>query len=227
MHRTRIKFCGITSPGDARRAADAGADAIGLIFYRRSKRCVTLHAAKEIVTALPPMVSPIGLFMNAAHDEVRDFANALNLRTIQLHGDEPPELVAQLLDFSVIKAIHCDPVGLPGILSQWKLASARLALKNLSGLLLDTAGTGQAGGSGIENDWNAIAKCLSPGDTANLPAIIAAGGLTPENVGHVIRRLRPWAVDVSSGIEDAPGIKSMEKMRRFADAVRVADSTSD
>jgi phosphoribosylanthranilate isomerase len=224
MRRTRIKFCGITSPADARNAALAGADAIGLVFYRRSKRCVSLSNAREILKALPPMVSPIGLFVNVPHDEIRDYANALNLRTIQLHGDEPPELVAQLSDFSVVKSIPCDPDGLPKILDRWRSAITQLQLTHLSGLLLETAGTGHAGGSGVENDWAAIAKHLSSDDAKmGLPPIIVAGGLTPENVGNVIRRLHPWAVDVSSGIEESPGIKSMEKMQRFADAVRNAD----
>jgi phosphoribosylanthranilate isomerase len=226
MHRTRIKFCGITSPTDAQNAARAGADAIGLVFYRRSKRCVTLSTAREILRVLPPMVSPIGLFVNAAHDEVRDFANALNLRTVQLHGEEPPEAVALLSDFAVIKAIHCDPAALPQIFQRWRSAIEELHLANLSAFLLETAGTGEAGGSGIENDWTAIAKHLSPEKCAGLPPIIAAGGLNAENVGNVIRLLRPWAVDVSSGIEESPGIKSMEKMQRFAKAVVEADEDS-
>jgi phosphoribosylanthranilate isomerase len=223
MHRTRIKFCGITRAKDAAAAAVAGADAIGLIFYKKSKRYVSLEQAREIVGALPPMVSPIGLFVNSPHDEIRNIANTLNIRTVQLHGDEPPEVVAQLSDLSVIKAIHCDAVSLSQSLQQWRSAILKLKLTNLTGLLLETANTGEPGGSGIENNWDAIASVIGPGQVTGLPPLIAAGGLTPENVGSVVRRLHPWAVDVSSGIEQSPGLKSLDKMRKFARAVHEAD----
>ncbi len=225
MHRTRIKFCGITRPKDAIAAAVTGADAMGLIFYKKSKRYVSIAAAREILLSLPPMVCPIGLFVNSPHDEIRDIANTLNLRTVQLHGDEPAEVVAQLPDFAVIKAIHCDSKNLGPLLQQWRSNIAKLNLTNLKGLLLETAGTGEHGGSGIENDWNAIAEVIGSGQVTGLPPFIAAGGLTPENVGGAVRRLRPWAVDVSSGIEQAPGIKSLEIMRRFCTAVRDADAS--
>jgi phosphoribosylanthranilate isomerase len=223
MHRTRIKFCGVTRAKDAAAAAVAGADAIGLIFSKRSQRCVTLADAKEILRALPPMVSPIGLFVDAPHDEVRDIGNALNLRTVQLHGNEPPEVVAQLRDFSVVKAVHCDAQNLSQILQTWRSAAAKLALTHLAGLLLESANTGQPGGSGIENDWSGIASVIGHGQVTGLPPLIAAGGLTPENVGAVVRRLRPWAVDVSSGVEQSIGLKSLDKMRRFVIAVYEAD----
>ena len=225
MHRTRIKFCGVTRAKDAAAAAVAGADAIGLIFSNRSPRCLTLAGAKEILRALPPMVSPIGLFVDAPHDEVRNIANALNLRTVQLHGNEPPEVVAQLRDFSVVKAVHCDAENLPQILQTWRSAAAKLDLTHLAGLLLETANTGQPGGSGVENDWSGIASVIGPGQVTGLPPLIAAGGLTPENVGAVVRQLRPWAVDVSSGVEQAIGVKSLDKMRRFVSAVYEADQT--
>lgn len=225
MHRTRIKFCGVTRAKDAAAAAVAGADAIGLNFSKRSQRCVTVPEAKEILRGLPPMVSPIGLFVDAPHDEVRDVANALNLRTVQLHGSESPEVVAQLRDFSVIKAVHCDAQNLPQILQGWRSAAAKLELTHLAGLLLETANTGQPGGSGVENDWSAIAAVIGPGQVTGLPPLIAAGGLTAENVGAVVRRLRPWAVDVSSGVEQSIGVKSLDKMRRFVSAVYEADQT--
>jgi len=223
MHRTRIKFCGITRPKDAAAAAVAGADAIGLVFYKPSPRYVSMAAAKEILRALPPMVCPVGLFVNTPHDEVRDIANTLNLHTVQLHGDEPPEVVAQLSDLSVIKAVRCDAVTLPQSLQRWRSAIVKMQLAHLTGLLLETAGTAAPGGTGVENDWAGIAAVAGPGQVTGLPPLIVSGGLTPENVGSVIRRLRPWAVDVSTGIEQGPGLKSLEKMRRFSTAAREAD----
>jgi phosphoribosylanthranilate isomerase len=223
MHRTRIKFCGIARAKDASAAAVAGADAIGLVFHKKSSRYISLEMAREILSVLPPMVCPIGLFVNSPHDEVRDIANTLNIRTVQLHGDESPEVVAQLSDFSVIKAIRCDAKNLQPSLQLWRSAVAKLNLKNLSGILLETGGTAEPGGTGIENDWAGIASVIGTGQVTGLPPLIAAGGLSMENVAGVIRRLRPWAVDVSSGIEQTPGIKSLEKMRRFALAVQNVD----
>jgi phosphoribosylanthranilate isomerase len=223
MHRTRIKFCGITRAKDAAAAAVAGADAIGLVFYKKSVRHVSMETAREILAVLPPMVCPIGLFVNSPHDEIRDIANTLNLRTVQLHGDEPPEVVAQLSDLSVIKAIRCDSKSLRPSLQLWRSAALKLNLKNLSGILLETGDTPQPGGTGIENDWEGIAAAIGTGQVTGLPPLIAAGGLCAENVAGVVRRLRPWAVDVSSGIEQAPGLKSLDKMQRFACAVHGAD----
>jgi phosphoribosylanthranilate isomerase len=221
MHRTRIKFCGITREKDAAAAAVAGADALGLIFWKQSSRHVTVDQARAVLRSIPAMVCPIGLFVNASVDEIRETAQKLNLRTVQLHGDETPEMVAQLSGLSVIKAIRCDRLTLPSSLQRWRSAVASLEIHHLSGILLETAD--QFGGSGVENDWAAIESIAGPGQVTGLPPLIAAGGLSPENVASVIRRLRPWAVDVSSGIEQAPGIKSMEKMRRFSAAVREAD----
>jgi phosphoribosylanthranilate isomerase len=225
MHRTRIKFCGITRAEDAAVAAAAGADAIGLVFYKKSARYVSMETAREILSVLPPMVFPIGLFVNSPHDEVRDIANTLNLRTVQLHGNESPEVGAQLSDLSVIKAIRCDSQTLAQSLQLWQSAMVKLKLKNLTGLLLETSGTTEPGGTGIENDWESIASVLGSGQITGLPPLIAAGGLSSENVAGVVRRLRPWAVDVSSGIEQSPGVKSLEKMRQFVAAVRAADDT--
>jgi phosphoribosylanthranilate isomerase len=215
VHRTRIKFCGITRSQDAIAAAAAGADAIGLIFWEQSSRYISVQRADEILQALPPMITPVGLFVNAEPKQIRHTANTLNIRTIQLHGDERPEMLAELAEFTVIKAIKFDAAKL----DLWTEAAARW--KNLSGLLLETVHAHAPGGTGIENDWAGIDLVLK--SRRDLPPLIAAGGLTPENVGAVVRMLSPYAVDVSTGIEESRGVKSVDKMYRFAEEVLCAD----
>ncbi len=216
MRRTRIKFCGVTRPADAVAAAEAGADAIGLIFYPRSDRAVSIDPAREIVAALPPFVTPVGLFVNAPASEVIDVAGRLGLRTVQLHGDESPEVVASLPGLRVIKAVRADRAGLSSALARWRGVP-------LAGLLLETAHGTEPGGTGIANDWTALRAARESGLFEGLPPLIAAGGLTVESVGEVVRQLRPFAVDVSTGIERVRGFKSPGKMDAFADAVREAD----
>ena len=218
MPRTRIKFCGVTRPEDAAAAAAAGADAIGLVFYSASARCVTAARAREVLAALPPFVTPVALFVNASAAEVTDVAGQLGLTTVQLHGDEPPDMVGRLGGLHVIKAIRAHPAALAGAIAPWRLVP-------IVGLLLETAGTAEPGGTGIANDWAGLAEARRAGLLDGLPPLIAAGGLTPETVGGVIRDLRPFAVDVSSGIEQARGIKSVQRMTALAAAVRVADAS--
>ena len=176
----------------------------------------------EILRVLPPMVTPVALFVNAEPQRVRQVAVELGIRTVQLHGDEPPESLAELKNLTVIKAVRCDPKNLASVLETWREAAARW--NNLSALLLETANTTAPGGSGVENDWAGIEAILK--SQAALPPLIAAGGLTPENVATVIKRLRPYAVDVSSGIEQSRGIKSVDKMRWFEAEVRNADDVA-
>lgn len=226
MRRTRIKFCGITRPEDAIAAAEAGADAIGLVFYPRSPRALAVEQAAEIVRRMPPLVTPAGLFVDAATDALLQTAVHVGLRHIQLHGRETPGRVRELINFRVIKSVRVDRSSLASELERWHGAARSLALPNLS-LLLETSALsadGVPGGSGIQNDWDAIADALAAGQPDGFPPLILAGGLTPENVGDVVRRFRPYAVDVSSGIESAKGIKSAEKMNAFAAAVRAADA---
>jgi phosphoribosylanthranilate isomerase len=213
----------MTRAADAVAAANAGADAIGLIFYPKSSRFVTIDQASEILRSIPPMVSPVALFVNTPPNKIHQIAGSINVHTIQLHGDEPPEELSELEEFTVIKAVRCDAAKLPGILRSWNEAAKRF--KNLAGLLLETSNTQQAGGTGIENDWPAIESAIAS-TKIELP-LIAAGGLTPENVGTVVKRLRPFAVDVSSGIEESRGIKSVDKMNRFASEVRLADQNGN
>jgi phosphoribosylanthranilate isomerase len=202
-----VKICGVGSVEDALAAARAGADAIGMVFHPPAKRNVSLERAGEIVSALPPFVT-----------------RALGLRHIQLHGHETPEMVAELKEFTILKAIRVDPATFSSELESWRRAIKTLKLTHLQGFVLETAGT--LGGTGKANDWETVDRHRQRGDLIGLPPLIAAGGLTPESVADVIRRIHPWAVDVSSGVEGSPGKKSAEKMEAFVRAVRSAELSS-
>lgn len=214
----------MTRPQDALAAAGAGADAIGLVFYAAAARRVSMDQARQILRAIPPFVTPVGLFVDSPAEEILQTTATLNLHHVQLHGHESPQLVAQLKPLNVFKALHVDPLHLRETLSTWRAAIADLHLGHLTGLLLETASTTGPGGTGIENDWATLAAMTESGALGGLPALIAAGGLTPGNVADVVRRLRPFAVDVSSGIEITRGVKSVEKMQAFIAAVRQADA---
>lgn len=194
--RTRVKICGITRPEDGREAAELGADAIGLVFVARSPRNVELASARGICAALPPLTSTVGLFMNAEPDFVRAVLDQVPLNWLQFHGDETAEY-CRSFGRPYIKAL---PMGSPDRVdyAAWPDASA---------LLLDAHAAGGMGGSGQRLDWTA----LRPPDR---PWILA-GGLGPANVAEAVRSLRPTAVDVSSGVESAPGIKSGNLMNQF------------
>ncbi len=192
-----------------------------MVFYKPARRCVTIERARDIMAALPPFITPVGLFVDADVNEMRETIESLGLRHVQLHGHETPETVAALHDRIVLKAVRVVPETLAVELQAWRAAILTYSLNNLRGLVLETAGPG-IGGTGIENDWAAIARLQREGAFEGVPALIAAGGLRPDNVAQVIRQLQPWAVDVSSGVEEAPGRKSPEKIDAFVAAVRGA-----
>jgi phosphoribosylanthranilate isomerase len=223
-HRTRIKICGVCRPEDAVLAARAGADAIGIVFHEPSRRNVSLPRAREILAALPPFVSPVGLFVDAEFDTVVDTADELGLRYVQLHGAEEPEYVDGLKPLTVIKAVRVSREDMIDELDAWREMNDCLHLTNLAGFVLETAGTAAPGGTGVANDWEAVRDAQRAGAFNRLPPIIAAGGLRHETVGDVVRTVRPFAVDVSSGVEEALGVKSEAKVRAFVDAVRAADA---
>jgi phosphoribosylanthranilate isomerase len=224
MSRTRIKICGVRRVDDALLAARAGADAVGLVLHPPARRNVALETARDILAALPPFVTPVGLFVDASLPHVLATARDLSLRHVQLNGHETPEFVANLPTLRVIKAIRVDPGRFLETLDVWRAAMQRIDLRHLCGLVLEPANTGTAGGSGVANDWATVAKAKDEGAFAGLPPIIAAGGLTPENVGDVIRTLRPYAVDVSSGVEaGVVGEKSAAQIEAFVQAVRSAE----
>jgi phosphoribosylanthranilate isomerase len=199
---TRIKICGLTTRQDAFSAIEAGADALGFVFAESSRR-VTPAAAAQIGGALPPVVSAVGVFLNATVDEVAAVARDVGLQALQLHGDESPE-DCQRLPLKVIKRFNILENETSALLR------ARMERYRVSAVLLDPGA-----GSGQTFDWS-LARGL-PGP------LIVSGGLTPENVGAAIRIIRPHAVDVSSGVESEPGRKDPRKVRAFIQAVREAD----
>jgi phosphoribosylanthranilate isomerase len=205
--RTRVKICGITRVEDGAAAAARGADAIGLNFYAPSPRSVDLETAAAIRRALPPFVTVVGLFVNAAPEAVAESAEKVGLDMLQFHGDESPELCGGL-GMPYLKAVRVDDA------VDLRAQARRYA--DAAGLILDTPDEELWGGTGSTFDWD-----LVPADLA-VPVVLA-GGLTPENVAEAVRRLRPYAVDVSGGVEASPGIKDAGKVARFIDEVnRVA-----
>lgn len=210
-------------PEDAALAGQLGADAIGLVFHPPARRNISIEQAREILTALPAFVTPVALFVNAPSGHIWAIVQALKIRHVQLHGQETPEQLAELRGLTLLKALRVDSTAFGAELRAWREAIARLQLTHLRALVLETP-TQQAGGTGAENDWAMIQRHQQQGDFAGLPPLVVAGGLTPENVTPVIRALRPYAVDVSSGIEQRLGEKSAQKMERFVAAVGQADA---
>jgi phosphoribosylanthranilate isomerase len=200
-----IKVCGLTTPGDAVLAARAGADAVGLNFYPGSKRVVTVAAARRIVRALPPFVWVVGVFVDASRAEVLRTAREVGLDAVQLHGDEPPALVASL-GLRTVKALQVGHRPVTALARRYAAADL---------LLLDTAQAAHGGG-GVAFDW-ALAKGL-----ARRRPVLLAGGLTPENVAEAVRAVRPFGVDVASGVERRPGVKDPRKLSAFVAAARAA-----
>jgi phosphoribosylanthranilate isomerase len=199
--RVRAKICGITRLEDALAAARLGADALGFNFWPGSKRFVTPAAARAIVARLPPLVTPVGVFVNQPEGEIRAVAGETGIQVLQLHGDETPELCARL-PLPVWKAVPVDRLG----------SLSRLLSYEVQAFVLDTPSRG-FGGSGQPFDWS-----LAEGVSEAAPVVLA-GGLTPENVADAIRAVRPWAVDVASGVESSPGVKDADRMARFLAAV--------
>src|SRR5687767_10205118 len=154
-HRTRIKICGVCRAADAAIAARAGADAIGMVFHPAASRYISIERAREILAALPPFVTAVGLFVDASTETIRHTARELGLRHVQLHGDEKPEQIRELSPLTIIKAIRVEGDRLADDLNSWRDAIRALKLTNLAGFVLDTAGTGKPGGAGVANDWDA------------------------------------------------------------------------
>lgn len=204
--RTRIKICGITRAQDAEAAAALGVDALGFVLVPRSRRYVCAQTAARIARALPPFVASVALFMDADAQTVRDTLQIFTPSLLQFHGSESAEFCAGF-GLPYIKAVAMrDPVD---------LAEESVRYADARALLLDGHAPGQMGGSGEAFDWHAARAPQQP--------LILAGGLNADNVGTGIRVLKPFAVDVSSGVEHEPGIKDLAKMRAFVEAVRRTD----
>lgn len=211
---TRIKICGITRSEDALVAAEAGADAIGLVFAR-SPRQVTLRSARDIVAALPPYVSAVGVFVNARAATVVRTAAEVGLSEVQLHGDESPEFLEKLAGLRVTKALRVRDRSFVNRLQDFSAAGVHA-------ILLDAFSVGTRGGTGRRFDWDLVVDSRKAGALDGAPPLVLAGGLTPQNVRSGIRRVRPWGVDVSGGVEVEPGRKCPDKITQFIAAVRAA-----
>jgi phosphoribosylanthranilate isomerase len=223
---TRIKICGITTLADARTSLEAGADMVGFNFYPKSKRYISPEKCREIVNNLKcrnsvpsrtgvPRQLFVGVFVNSPIEEIESIMATCGLHLAQLHGDEPPEILAQLGEraFKALRVNHEE---------QARQAIAELPLRAAPpAFLIDAQVKGEYGGTGQTADWGLVCKL------ARSAPILLAGGLTPENVGAAVCQVKPWGVDVASGVESTPGQKDAIKIRTFIQNVRQADQESD
>lgn len=206
--RTRVKICGVTSAADARLASDCGADAVGLVFYPGSRRCIGPETANAIAASLGPFVTAVGLFLDAEAEAVQRVLDRVPLDCLQFHGSE--------------SAAYCARFGVPYIKAAGMAGNSDLTgyvreHSQARGLLVDSHRPGEAGGTGETFEWSAIPRGIEK-------PLILAGGLTPDNVAEAVRCVRPWAVDVSSGVEAEPGIKDDRKMAAFMQGVGIGQS---
>jgi len=213
LYRTRIKFCGLSRAGDVRLASELGVDAVGFVFAHGSPRRIHAAEARVLREALAPLVDAVAVFRNNSADEVREVVRQVRPSLLQFHGDED-DAFCRRFDVPWLKAVGMGAATIPSgpsLLASWPGAAA---------FLFDSHGGGQDGGSGRAFDW------------ATLPAgltrpVLLSGGLTPENVYEAVAMTQPWGVDVSSGIESAPGQKDGDLMRAFVEEVRRADCRPD
>lgn len=215
--RTRVKICGLTREEDVHAAVHAGADAIGLVFYPGSKRAVDLARARQLRAIVPAFVDVTALFVNASPQDVDAVIKAVRPDLLQFHGDETPEQCAQY-DHRYLRAFR---VGGSSLATAQALRDHVSGWGGASGWLFDTWSAGY-GGSGHQFDWDLLRGLP---DAAGNPPVILAGGLDAQSVPEAITRVRPFAVDVSSGVEDAPGVKSAVRIGAFMRAVRQADDS--
>jgi phosphoribosylanthranilate isomerase len=206
----KVKICGVTNFEDALAAVDAGADALGFMFYEPSPRNVVVKLAADIIRQLPPFVAKVGVFVNATDESVRWAIGECGIDTVQFHGDETPEFCRKFRPFKTYKAFRMENLeslrALPGFRTDaW---------------LLDSFVEAKLGGTGAKFNWDLAVEAKKLGRP-----IILAGGLTPENVAESVRMVQPFAVDVSSGVETWPGKKDHAKLRRFIAAAKAPSET--
>jgi phosphoribosylanthranilate isomerase len=201
----RVKICGITNSEDAQVAVEAGADALGFIFFSQSPRNIPSAEAKRIIEGIPPFVAKVGVFVNEGFERILQIAKETGIDTVQLHGDELPELCEKIAreNLKVIKAFRIKDGSSLGALMDFRV----------SALLLDSYVPGQLGGTGAKFNWDLAVRAKDVGTP-----IILAGGLVPENVRDAISKVAPYGVDVSSGVESAAGRKDHAKVRAFIGA---------
>ena len=202
-----LKVCGITRVTDALGAAEHGASAVGFVFWRQSPRYVSPESAAEIIAALPPALTKVGVFVNESVEEIRRIVRGTGIDTVQLHGDEPP-VYARDLDMPVLRAVGVERA--EDTCPAWPAGTV---------FLVDTVDPVRRGGTGMSVDWARAAA------VARRWSVVLAGGLTPANVGEAMAAVRPFGVDVSSGVEDAPGVKNPDKLARFLANARSARDT--
>jgi phosphoribosylanthranilate isomerase len=201
----KIKICGITNIEDALASADAGADALGFNFYKKSPRCIEPEKAAEIIAQLPPFVMPVGIFVNEREEKIREIQQLACLQALQFHGDESPEF-CQRFGARVIKAFQVKD----------KESLKNMAHYHVGAFLLDSYRDGVRGGTGVTFDWHLAVVAKTFGK------VILAGGLTPENVAEAVKLVQPYGVDVAGGVEKEKGIKDHVKIKKFINEVRRA-----
>lgn len=199
---TRVKICGITSADDAMLAASLGASALGFIFFKKSQRFVSPYKAKKIIGELPPFVTPVGVFVNQKEGAVRDIAEFCGLQSLQFHGEETPAYCRRFNRYKVIKAFRVKP--------DFDVAVVKEYRPVVSAFLFDTYREDTRGGSGKTFNWKLIAKAKDFGRP-----VILSGGLTADNALNAINEIFPYAIDLSSGVEESPGKKSRQALENF------------
>ncbi len=207
----KTKICGITNVDDAIAAVTAGVDALGFVFHKASPRCITAQVVRRIIASLPPFVLPVGVFVNEDMKVVRDLMDSCGLTLAQLHGDESAAYCEQL-GRPVLKAIRLRDMSSFLSLAEYK------GRAGVRGFLIDAYSDSAYGGTGLTTDWSLAAEA------AKTAPILLAGGLTPENVGEAIVKVRPYGVDVSSSVEASPGKKDHAKVKAFIHAVNLVSS---
>ena len=215
LYRTRVKFCGLTRAGDVRLASELGVDAIGFVFAEGSPRRLQPEEARAMRNALGPLVDAVALFMDNSAEDVREVVRQVRPSMLQFHGDED-DAFCRSFGLPYLKAI---PMGDKRGGSETSTV-LQMRYPGVAGFLFDSHGKGENGGSGRAFDWSTLPTGLGK-------PFVLAGGLHPDNVFDAIQATLPWGVDVSSGIESAPGIKDGDKMRRFVEEVRRADCHTD
>lgn len=216
---TWVKICGTTNLDDALVAVDAGVDAVGFVFYDKSPRNVSVETAREIIRQVPKTVEKVGVFVNGTEDFIDSVVEKTTVTAVQMHGDDEDPHVADLIvkrrrDIKVLPAISMKRPNPAGWAMMWHPGS-------VYAFLLDSGGNGKHGGTGESFDWRGSGASVDA--IRSIGKFVAAGGLCPENVGDAIAALRPWGVDVVSGVEASPGKKDPEKVRAFVRAVREYD----
>lgn len=218
--RTRIKICGLRQPEDVSVAVQAGADAVGLVFYAPSPRYVTPREAAQLLGEIPAYVASVGLFVNATLEEVQHVVREAPISMLQFHGDESPAVcgaIAASVGRSFTCALRVRPGTTPADLLEYERVCREAGDGLFAGLLLDAFVDGYGGGGKVF-DWSLIPKELAP-------RVVLSGGLSAQNAAEAIRRVRPFAVDVSSGVEAVKGVKDPQRIREFIDAVQQADAS--